>query len=154
MPLYADGLKKIRRNLTLIQAGERLKVQRVGFFTTEQLTQINEARASIGLPALWSEIVFHGRHLYNSRCVGNGYTIDQVLEQIQSAFSDTAVLDFSSPSTVIRNPIKRIDQDGKLVNDEVVFECTARHPFADLFSVVPRGDGRPKPKKVKGPLEE
>jgi hypothetical protein len=154
MPLYADGLRKIRRNLFQIQDGVRLKVQKVGFFTAEQLTLINEARASIGLSGLCPEIVFHGRHLYNSRCVEIGYTIDQVLEQIQSAFSDASVLDFSSPSTVIRNPNKRMDHDGIPVNDEVVFECTGRHPNADLYSAVPRGDGRLKPRNAKGPLEE
>jgi hypothetical protein len=154
MPLYADGLKKIRRNLTRVQVGERLKVVRIGYFTAEQLTGINKARTAQGLPSLCSEIVFHGRHMYHSRCVENGYTIDQVLEQIQSAFSNASIVDSSSPSTVIRNPNARVDHEGKLVRDEAVFECTGRYPNADLFSVVPRGDGRLRPKKAKGPLEE
>jgi hypothetical protein len=154
MPLYADGLKKIRRNLLQAQSGERPKVTMVGFFTPKQLASINEGRLSRGFPALRPEIMFHGLHLYQSRCVKNAYTIDQVLEQIQSAFSDDSVVDSSRPSVIIRNPNKRADHNGKLVNDEAVFECTGRHPYADLYSVVPKGDGRPMPQKSKGPLEE
>jgi hypothetical protein len=46
----------------------------------------------------------------------------------------------------MRNPNKRLDHDGIPVNDEVVFECTGKYPYATLFSVIPRGDGRLKPK--------
>jgi hypothetical protein len=154
LPLYADGLRKIRRNLTQVQSGVRPWVAKIGFFTPEQLIQINEARVSMGFPALLPEILFHGTHLYNSRCVGNGYSIDQVLEQIQSALSDAAVVDSSRSSLVLYNPNKRMNQDGMLVTDRAVFECTGRYPYADLYSVVPEGDGRVKPRKTKGPLEE
>jgi hypothetical protein len=154
VPLFADGLKKIRRNLTQVQSGERPWVAKIGFFTPEQLTQINTARTSRGFSALSSTILFHGAHLYKSRCIENNYTIDEVIEQIESAFSDASVFDSSRSSLVLRNPHKRTARDGKLVNDEVVFECTGRHPYADLYSVVPKGDGRLKPKKTKGPLEE
>jgi hypothetical protein len=154
LPLFADGLRKIHRNLTQIESGEKPLVAKIGFFTPEQIVQINEVRISMGFPALRPEILFHGSHLYNSRCVGNGYTIDQVLEQIQSAFSGASVVDSSRSSLVLYNPNKRMDHEGKLVNDRVVFECTRRHPYADLYSVVPKGDGRMKPKKMKGSLEE
>jgi hypothetical protein len=95
----------------------------------------------MGFPALRSEILFHGSHLFKSRCVENPYTIDQVLEQIQSALSDASVVDPSRPSVVIRNPNKRTDHNGAQVNDEAVFECSGRAPYADLYSVVPEGDG-------------
>jgi len=108
----------------------------------------------MGLPTLRPEIVFHGSHLFRSRCVKDGYTIDQVLEQIQSALSDVSQVDFSTSSSVLRNPIKRMDHNGSLVTDEAVFECTSRYPFADLFSVIPTGDGKRGPKHTKGPLEE
>jgi hypothetical protein len=29
----------------------------------------------------------------------------------------------------------------------VVFECTARYPFADIYSVIPRGDAKRRPKQ-------
>jgi hypothetical protein len=154
LPLYADGLRKIRHNLAQAQCGLRPRIVKIGFFTAEQLAHINEARAAKGFPALLSEIVFHGAHLYRSRCVRDGYTIDQVLEQVQSAFSDSSEVNFSASSSTMRNPDQRMDHNGYLVHDEAVFECTGRYPYADLFSVVPRGDGRPGLKKAKGPLEE
>ncbi|MDR3752864.1 MAG: hypothetical protein P4K93_09305 [Terracidiphilus sp.] len=154
MPLYADGLRKIRRNLAEARSGLRPRAVKIGFFTAEQLAGINEARAERGFPALLPEIVFHGAHLYRSRCVRDGYTIDQVLEQIQSAFSDSSQVNFSASSSIMRNPDQRMDHNGNLVHDEAVFECTGRYPYADLFSVIPKGDGRPGLKKAKGPLEE
>jgi len=78
----------------------------IGFFTDAQLSHINEVRISLGYAPLLPEIVFHGSHLYKSRCVRDGYTIDQVLEQIESAFSDWSVADFSATSSVVRNPLK------------------------------------------------
>jgi len=148
MPLYADGMKKIRRNLLQVQSGQKPWVAKVGFFTPDQITQINEARISMGFPALLPEILFHGSHLYQSRCVEDAYTIDQVLEEIESAFSADSVVSPSRPSVVIRNPNKRRDHNGMLVNDEAVFECSGRQPYADLYSVVPVGDGlKEKPKR-------
>jgi hypothetical protein len=155
MPLYASGLKKIRRNLLQVQSGQKPWVAKIGFFTPTQIAQINAARIAMGFPPLHPEILFHGGHLYDSRCVKDHYTIDQVLKQIVSAFSDAAVVDPSPPSVVIRNPNKRIDHNGKLVNDEAVFECSGRKPHADLYSVVPVGDGlKQKPTKTIGPLGE
>jgi hypothetical protein len=78
LPLFADGLRKIRHNLTQVQSGERPKAVKVGFFTSEQIAQINEARTSRGFPALLPEIVFHGMHLFKSRCAKDGYSIDDV----------------------------------------------------------------------------
>jgi len=153
LPLFADGLRKIRRNLVQLQTGDRPKIVKIGFFTPGQLAQINQARASEGFRPLLPEIVFRGQHLYRSRCEGDGYTIDSVLEQIRSAYSDESIVEFSTGSSLLRNPNKRIDHNGYLVNDEAVFECTGRYPYADLLSVIPRGDGKRKPIK-KGPLEE
>ncbi|MGH9604696.1 MAG: hypothetical protein ACRD3N_03240 [Terracidiphilus sp.] len=149
MPLFADGLDKIRRNLLRVQAGEKPWLTKIGFFTPEQIAAINEARTAMGFPALRPEIVFHGVHLYKSRCVKYPYTIDQVLEQIKSAFSEESIVDPSRPSVVLRNPNKRIDHNGASVNDEAIFECYGRQPHADLYSVVPEGDGlRVKAKKA------
>jgi hypothetical protein len=145
LPLFADGLKRIRRNLVQIQSGERPRLEKIGFFTPDQLTHINESRIANGFQPLLAEVVFHGAHLYRSRCIKNGYSINQVLDQIESAFSTTSVVNFSPPSSVMHNLNKRKDHNGKLVNDEAVFECTARYPYAELYSVIPKGDGRPKP---------
>ena len=127
---------------------------KIGFFAGEQLARINEAFKSRGFPELLPEILFLGTHLYKSRCARDGYTIEQVLVQIQSAFSDDSEIVLSASSTILRNPHKRMDPNGNLVNDEAVFECTGRHPYADLYSVIPKGDGKPRVQKAKGPLEE
>jgi len=42
---------------------------------------------------------------------------------------------------VLRNPDQRMDHNGIFVNDEAVFECSGRHPYAELYSVIPEGDG-------------
>jgi hypothetical protein len=147
LPLYADGLRKIRRNLVQIESGLKPRYIKIGYFSAEQLKQINEARLSRGFQALRPEIVFQGNHLFQSRCVRDGYTIRELLNQIESAFSDASQIDFSPPVSVLRNPEKRKDQNGNLVNDEAVFECTGRHPYADLFSVIPKGDGKSRPGK-------
>lgn len=146
MPLFADGLRKIRNSLLLVQAGESSPFVKIGAFTAEQLKMINEQRAQEELAPIDGIIIFNGKHLYRSRCIENGYSIEEILEQIQSAFCPTAEVshDFS---TVIRNPVERIDRDGKAVKDEAVFECSERHPSPILLSVIPRGDGRRKIKK-------
>ncbi|MDR3773330.1 MAG: hypothetical protein P4L26_08285 [Terracidiphilus sp.] len=148
MPLFASGLRKIRRNLLRVQSGQKPWVAKVGFFTAEQIAKINEARVSMGFPALLPEILFHGSHLYVSRCVKDNYTIDQVLEQIESALGESSVVDPSPPAVVLRNPNKRFDHKGNPVNDKAVFECSGRQPYADLYSVIPDGDGlKEKPKR-------
>lgn len=146
MPLFADGLKKIRKNLTSLHAGERPKMENIGKFTPEQLKQINDLRVEDGLEPIADVIVFIGKHLYNSRCVGDGYSIEEVIVQVQSAFSSESVVR-CEPNTVLANPVHREDGKGNTIQDEAVFECTQRHPFPELWSVIPKGDGRHPRKK-------
>ena len=156
MILFADGLKKIRRNLERVQAGEKFRLEKIGRFTDEELDRINCTRAAKGFPAIESTIVFHGRHMYKSRCLENGYSIEQVVQQAANALSVSSVLDTSHASLVLKNPIPRYDIEDNRINDQAVFKCTARHPFAELFSVIPKGDRRTKEavEKLKGSLEE
>jgi hypothetical protein len=146
MILFADGLKKIRRNLEEAHAGLRPKAVGIGKFTLEELKQINSVRTARGFSPLQPKVIFHGFHLYKSRCVENDYTIEQVMIQIASALCEASLLEPSHASLVLRNPNGRIDEAGKFVHDEAVFECTGHFPFADLFSVIPRGDGKTKAK--------
>jgi hypothetical protein len=85
MILFADGLKKIRRNLEEARAGLRPKAVGIGKFTEEELKRINRARTGRGFAALEPKEIFHGAHLYKSRCVENDYTIEQVMIQIENA---------------------------------------------------------------------
>jgi hypothetical protein len=61
LPLFADGLRKIRRNLVLAQSGHRPKAVKIGFFTAEQLTLINEVRTSRGFHPCFLRLFFMGR---------------------------------------------------------------------------------------------
>lgn len=74
--------------------------------------------------------------------VKNGYSIDDVLDQIQSALAEQAKLIPTHRSTVLQNHTNRIDRYGNVVHDEAVLECTARNPRAQLYSVIPKGDGK------------
>jgi hypothetical protein len=146
LPLFADGLKKIHSNLLQVQSGKRPKLARVGTFTEGQLIEINATRASMKFEPLHSLFLFSGKHLYKSRCVDNGYSIEEILVQVESALSGLSIVRMSGPSAVLRNPEKRADLHGNLVHDEAVFECTAQFPYAELFSVIPKGDKRTKSK--------
>lgn len=143
MPLLASGLKRIRLTLQRVEAGERPPYVPVATFTAEQLQLINKQRALEELAPIDGLIVFNGRHLYKSRCLDNAYSIDEVIEQIESAFCSTSEV-LHEGTTVIRNSVERVDREGHRIHDEAIFECHQRHPTPVLFSVVPRGDGRRK----------
>ena len=81
-----------------------------------------------------------GKHIYRSRVVKDGYTIEDVIDQITNAMqSDAAVLD-TKKMTAMQKPKMRADRYGNQVKDRVIFECTSRHPRPELFAVVPKGD--------------
>jgi hypothetical protein len=157
MPLSPESIATVRLQLEAIARGERPKLVVVGALTTAQLHSVNGHRLEEGLPPIIGEIVFDGRHLYRSRCLNDGYSIDEVLTQLASAFSDSAQIRHGR-STVLANPVPRQDRLGNFVRDEAIFECTARHPRPELYSVVPRGDGNNHTKNKKatvagGPLK-
>jgi hypothetical protein len=85
MPLFEGALEIIRTNLEEIAAARRPRRVTIGELSPEHLEQINACREENELPPISGEIVFIGRHLYESRIVNNGYSIDDVLEQIESA---------------------------------------------------------------------
>jgi hypothetical protein len=153
VPLFADGIKKIRQCLELAAAGNRSPYVKIGAFTPDQLMAINALREEENLEPIEPVIVCDGKHLYNSRCVKDGYSIDDVVEQTELAFKLATDAERSGWSTVLRNPATRIDKEGNSIKDEIVFECHRRHPNASLFSVIPKGDGR-GPSVKKKPLEE
>ena len=140
MPLYANSASLIRANLALIASGQRAKVVAIGALTEAQHAAINAHRFREGLPALGDpEILFLGRHLYNSRHADR-YTIDDMIAQIDSALSAHSEVIPTQKMTGLRNPVARADGYGNRVHDVAVLELTARRPKAELFSVIPRGD--------------
>jgi hypothetical protein len=148
MPLYPNAHALIRANLERAANRQKPPIVRIGTLSEDQLKTINAQRLEEELPAIVAEILFDGRHMYNSRCVEDGYTIDDVLDQITSAFSDSAEV---APGwvTVLVNRTPRTDRFGKTIRDEAVFECHGKHPHPELLSVVPRGDGKDHFKKKK-----
>jgi hypothetical protein len=109
---------------------------------------VNAQREEEELPPVFAEVLFDGRHLYNSRCVEDGYSIDEVLEMISIAFSDASDV---APgwATVLISSATRVNKDGRTIRDEAVFECHGKKPHPELLSVVPRGDGKDHSKKKK-----
>ena len=150
MPLYHDAQDKIRYNLQKIQSGDRAPLVAIGHLTDFQFEQMNLRRAALSLHLLeQNEIIFIGKHLFSSRAK-DGYTIDDVIDQIVSALSDHSVVNISPTWSRIDNPTPRPDRYGNNVMDRGVFEMTAKKPRAELFSVMPKGDNI-KPINIKKP---
>lgn len=150
MPVYDDAEDRIRFNLLRIEAGERAPLTAIGSLTPIQFEELNVSRAKFDLHLLeQNEIIFIGKHLYNSR-MKDGYTIDDIIAQIVSALSENSVVDISATWSRIDNPVPRSDGYGNSVHDRGVFEMTAKKPRAELFSVMPKGDDI-KPINVKKP---
>jgi hypothetical protein len=140
MPLYANGAQLVRWNLEEIGKGNRVRVVAIGELTAVQLLAFNAVRAVLNLPPISAEILFLGRHVYKSRVTGDGYTIDDVIDQITSALDVSAEVHASAKMNAVQNPQHRKDKYGNAVLDRGVLECTARHPRPELFSVIPLGD--------------
>jgi hypothetical protein len=145
MPLYADAIQSIRMNLEQIACGQRVRAVAIGTLTERQLGAINQSRQlrSNPLPVVIAEVLFIGKHIYNSRVSRDGYTIDDVIDQIISAMDADSRFIPTSRVAAIQNHSLRTDRYGNKVQDLAVFECTARHPRPELFSVIAKGDITP-----------
>jgi len=145
MPLYENALETIRANLETLSAGGRPRFQAIGKLTDSQLAAINQKQAEKGLPAVeCNEIVYMGRHHYESRVIKDGYTIADLLKQIESALAESSTV---HNNKVLESSILRNDGYGNMVQDRAVFEMTAKRPRMELFSVIPKGDNNKPPKK-------
>ncbi|HUP05371.1 MAG TPA: hypothetical protein VMU19_15340 [Bryobacteraceae bacterium] len=146
MPLYAGARELIRANLETIKQGKKAGLVAIGSLTDAQLESVNEVRNASGYPPLKAEVVFFGQHVYASRVLRDGYTIDDVIDQIASGMDDGAVFIRTPHMTALENSTPRADRYGNTVRDRIVLECSARYPRPELFSVVPKGDSN-RPKK-------
>jgi hypothetical protein len=139
MPLSDDAPALIRANLEQLQTGNRVRLVVIGTITDAQLEAINDERRTHGHPPIVAEVVFLGRHVHQSRIERDGYSIDDVIDQIASAMEAAAVVLQTATMTAMEAGASPADRYGNLVRDRVIFECSARHPKPELFSVVPRG---------------
>lgn len=149
MPLYENAIPLIRENLIALSNNISPNYQIIGNFTDKQFYDLNEGRRNVELPEIGeNEIVFLGRHLYNSRCLRDLYTIDDVLLQIISSMDFSSLATANDRTTRLDSISERNDGYGNLVLDRAVFELTHRRPKAELYSVMPKNDyNKPKAKK-------
>lgn len=145
--LVQSAEKLILNNLELIEKGERACFVTIGYFTLEQFNAINKFRESENLPLLLSnEIIYLGRHHYESRVIKDGYNVLDLVKQIKSALTDQSVISINRGRTGLKSIVARDDGYGNQVIDVAAFELMARKPRAELYSVIPTGD-KIKPKK-------
>ncbi len=149
MPLSPQGAALIRANLEQIGMGQRARLVEIGTLTPKQLADINRRRSARGLTPISAEVAFIGKHIYQSRIAKDGYTIEDVVDQISNAMHPDSVVLGTSRMTAMERREQRQDRYGNSVRDRIIFECTTRHPRPELFSVVPRGDLK-KPQSRKG----
>jgi hypothetical protein len=139
MPLVDGAEKHIRKNLQYIRNGRKAHPKVIARLTDAQLAKLNEERASRGFPPMKAEVLFVGQHVYDSRIVKDGYSVDDVLTQIASAMHEDSEFHVS-PRTALVSTTPREDCYGNTVQDRAVFECSARYPKPELQSVIPKGD--------------
>src|ERR1700691_5500706 len=111
MPLFENALDAIRANLEALNRRERVKLISIGTLTDSQLAAINQYRIKQGLPPISGEIVFLGSHIHKRRIREDGYSVDDVLDQIQSAFDPNSTV-INGKMSAIKNPTERADRYG------------------------------------------
>jgi hypothetical protein len=107
-PLSDEPAAVIRANLEQLEAGNKVRLMVIGALTAAQLTAINDERRAHGYAAVMAEVVFMGRHLYSSRIERDGYTIDDVLDQIKSGMDSAAVVLRSPTMTAIQRKFSAV----------------------------------------------
>ncbi|MCW3539332.1 hypothetical protein [Burkholderia cenocepacia] len=145
-PVKDGALKDARGLLEALARGERPKPIDIGNLTQQQFDALNAARAKNGMPPFESpDVYYRGTHHYNSRVTDQvpPYGIDDMLQQIDSGMSAQSRVVTGGRSPVLENPTARINESGVPVNDAAVLNY-GRGGQPELFSVIPRGDGRKK----------
>ncbi len=138
--------------MELVRIGQRPRRVTIGELSKDQLDSLNRQRQKAGFKPLNGLVFFRGKHVYDRRILDDCYTVEDVIDQIRSAFSEASTAHLSPKMSSLRNPVAREDRYGNQVKDEVALECFANHPRAELFSVIPKGDKKkPRcPKKTEG----
>jgi hypothetical protein len=148
MILYANAVELIRKNLETIASGGKASPVIIGELTAKQIGELNAKRNGNGFPhEHHASIKFVGKHIYDSRCRDDNYSIDDVIEQITSAFSQEFDIQEDRRGNIFLEGAPRSDNYGNTrIRDRAVFECTSNHPKLELYSIIPKGDIK-KPKK-------
>jgi hypothetical protein len=94
------------------------------------------------------EVVFVGKHIYESRVVKDGYSVDDVVAQIMSGMHESCEFHANPKMNSLVSREARNDGYGNTIFDETAFECSVGYPRPELYSVIPKGD------KIKPRAEE
>lgn len=140
MPLYPNAKARMRDNLLAIHAGRKVHSVPIGTLTEAQLAAINAQRIEDDLPPVVAEVLFVGPHIYKRRILKDGYEVEDVIEEAESALSEGSEVIITAYMTGLHNPVTRKDRLGNYVNDRAILECTKYRPNPELFSVQPKGD--------------
>lgn len=143
MPLDLSRIDAICANLERIAKGDQPRTIEIGEITVAQFEAINELRAASNLPAVESRvIVYTGFHHYDSRCLKDGYTTEDLILQLRSSLGAESVVIPSRKMTGLQNKQGRNDGYGRVVKDLAILELTSKKPKVLVFSVIPKGDGK------------
>jgi hypothetical protein len=82
-----------------------------------------------------AEVVFIGRHVYESRVVRDGCTSEDVVDQIAGGMDAAAVVLKTPTMTAMENPNLRTDRYGNSARDRVVIGVFGPIPKAGVFSL-------------------
>src|SRR5579863_1223659 len=115
MPLYRNAREFLRSNLAQIAAGWRPRLIPIGTLTVVQLAVINADHLARGFDPMIEEVVFLGRHIYLGRVLKDGYSIEDVIDQISSGMDPAAIMSSSRYMTGMENPNPRPDRYGNMV---------------------------------------
>jgi len=140
MSLYPNAKDLMRINLHAIAEGRKVRSVAIGTLSDEQLRIINEQRATEEMPAIVAEVLFVGVHVYRSRVVRDGYDIEDIIDEVESALSEASEVIYTPYMTAIQNPHPRADRLGNRVKDRMILECTKYRPNPEMFSTQPKGD--------------
>jgi len=146
MPLLPNARDKLRVNLQKISVGKKVKPVLIGHLTEPQLAGVNSFLVEKGFSPVSNDVVFRGEHVYDSRINKDGYSIDDVIEQITNGMDANSVPIKEHIMSAIRNETERTDRFGRAVRDTIVFRCAGRSQ-PELYSVIPKGDICPTDRK-------
>lgn len=154
MPLNTNSKQLIMQQLNKIYNNEPVRLISIGFLTNAQFEQLKEFKRSVGhtIPGS-AELVYLGKHHYNSRVVKDNYSCLDLYLQIEAALSEDSIIKVETRMTAIQSIHPRSDGYGNTkIKDTVILELQSRHPRAEVFSAIPKGD-LIKPQNKRDPLK-
>lgn len=141
MPFYHHQKEQLLKQIQDLIDGKRAPVIVIGTLTEAQHSAINRGRELLEYPPLESpEVLYMGKHHVNSRHGKDGYTADDILQQIIHILEVEVDIPVTKRQTKMVSKTKRQDAYGNTIEDIGILELMSRKPKAELFSVIPKGD--------------